>query len=122
LKGRKVVFPYETPSGFFHLPDIQLLRNMPGSPPVKNRSQMPIQDPIFIDLTLGTPSGMKALIHFLYFLDHHIRGEEAVERPLNGLDIQLALRFEVGHLPQGMDTGIRSSGPQKINLLACQRG
>jgi hypothetical protein len=79
---------------------------------------MSIQDPIFIDLTLRTPTGMKAFVHFLYFLDHHIRGEETVESPLNDLDIQSTLRFEVGHLPQGVNTGIRSSRPQQINLLA----
>src|SRR4030067_2107757 len=113
---------HETPSGLLHLPDIQRLRNMPGIPPVKNRSQMPIQDMIFIDLTFRTPPSMKALIHFLYFLDHNIRWEEAVECPLNGLEIQLTLRFEVGPVPQGMITGICSSGPQKISLLACKSG
>src|SRR4030042_6650472 len=104
---------HETPSGLLHLPDIQRLRNMPRIPPVKGRSDISVQDSILIGLTFGLLSGMKTLIHFLYFLDHNIRGEEAVESPLNGLDIQLTLCFEVGHLPQGMNTGIRSSGPQK---------
>jgi hypothetical protein len=95
---------------------------MPGISTVKGRSDISVQDSILIGLPFGLLPGMKTLIHFLHFLDHNIRGKKAVESPLNRLDIQLTLCFKVSHLPQGMNTGIRSSGPQQVNPLVCEKG
>jgi hypothetical protein len=89
---------------------------------MEGRSQIPIEDPIFIDLALRTSPGMKAFFNFHRTLNDNIGGEKAIEGPLNGLGIQRTLRFKVGHLSQGMNTRIRSSRTHEMDLLTCERG
>jgi hypothetical protein len=65
---------------------------------------------------------MKTLVQLLHFSDRHIRWEKAVESPLNGLDIQFALRFEVGHLSQGMNPCVRPSRSNQMNRFSGEAG
>jgi hypothetical protein len=66
------------------------------------------------------PSGVKVFVNLFDLLNHHVRREETVERPLHRTDIHRAIRLEVGYLAQCVDPGIRSSGAEQLNCLTCE--
>src|SRR4030042_3771334 len=72
---------------------------------------------ILVFLAAGAEAGVKSLLHLIHALDHNIRGQEAVQPPLQSNQVYGAFRVEVGHLAKGMAPAIGPARTEEVYLF-----
>src|SRR4030042_3598028 len=85
------------------------------------RSDRPIEDPVLIDFAPGLFPGMEILSGLFHPFDHNIVRKKTIQRSLNRTKIHLTSGLEMGHLPKGMRSCIRSSRSDQTDTLACEK-
>ena len=86
--------------------------------PEKNGPEVSVQDAVLVNLAPAIFSRVEVLHTFLCLQNQNVRGEKAVERPLQGGAIHRVLRLEVRHLPQGMHAGIGPTRADQVDGLS----
>jgi hypothetical protein len=106
----------------FHLPQIQILWDMPGGGSVERRPKRAVEDPVDIELAPGILSRVETLSSLFNLLDQDVRRKKTVEGPLEGANLQLTFGPEMGHLVQGVNPGVGPPRGRHRGPLSCEDG
>jgi hypothetical protein len=85
---------------------------------VKGGRQFPVENPILVNLSLCTKTGMECFVNLLNVFNPDILGKETVEGFQKGQNIEGTMGLEMSYLSQGMDPGIGSAGGNQSHRLS----
>jgi len=100
---------HQVHGGFPHPRQIQSSPHEPREMAGKRGSQLPIPDPVLVDLSPGAKSRVEGLANLLNIVDPDILGEEAIEGSSKCPGIKLAMGLEIDDLSQGVNSRIGSA-------------